>query len=61
MSNTIRIEADGSTISLPKAKSRNPLFIGGGRGSGGQTFKNKRDKRSKDARKSWQRDYQDNG
>lgn len=54
MSDTIRIQ-------VPKAKSRNPLFMGGGKGSGSQTFKNKRDKRSKDARKSWQRDHQDNG
>lgn len=54
MSNTIRIEA-------PKVKDRNPLFMGGGRGSGGHTFKNKRDKRAKDRKNSWQADQERNG
>jgi hypothetical protein len=40
MSDTIRME-------VPKAKQRNPLFMGGGRGSRGQTFKNRRDKRAR--------------
>jgi hypothetical protein len=53
MSKTIRIE-------VPKAKIRNPLFDGN-IGSGRQVFKDKRHKRGKDARKSWQRDEQVNG
>ena len=53
MSNTIRIE-------VPKAKNRNPLFMGG-RGSGGHTFRNKRDKRAKDRKNSWQADIEKNG
>jgi hypothetical protein len=52
MSKTIRIE-------VPKTKNRNPLFIGGA--AGRQVFKDKRDKRPKDAKRSWQRDNQVNG
>lgn len=51
MSKTFRIE-------VPKAKQRNPLAIFQERK---QVFADRRTKRSKDARRSWQRDHQVNG
>jgi len=54
MSKSIRIE-------VPQAKERNPLFLLGGKGTGGQKFRDRRDRRSKDARRSWKRDHQENG
>jgi hypothetical protein len=53
MSKTIRIE-------VPEAKRRNPLVMLG-KGSGRQVFGDRRNKRSKDAGRGWQRDYQVNG
>ncbi len=61
MSKTIRSANRDDIISVPKVKDRNPLFITGMPGSGRQVFKDKRDKRSKDRKNSWQRDYQENG
>lgn len=53
MSKTIR-------ISIPPPPDRNPLVMNGGKGTGAQVFKDKRNKRAKDAKRSWQRDYAEN-
>ena len=63
MGKTYRSNEDGNgdfKIRLPKIKNRNPIAMTG-HGSGGQVMKDRRDKRSKDHRRSWEHDYSENG
>jgi hypothetical protein len=46
------------TIKIPKKRERNPL---GEFQERKQVMRDRRDRRVKDARRSWERDYSDNG